>query len=52
MLALNLATAALEGILNALWPICLVVVAALFTYNLTVRGTCLHGRRFAGFVTN
>lgn len=37
MPALNLATAALEGILNALWPICLVVVAALFTYNLTVR---------------
>ncbi|MBR5260228.1 MAG: L-lactate permease, partial [Eggerthellaceae bacterium] len=34
---INIATAALEGILNALWPICLVVVAALFTYNLTVR---------------
>ncbi len=31
------ATAALEGILNALWPICLVIVAALFTYNLTVK---------------
>ena len=26
-------TAALEGALNALWPICLVIVAALFTYN-------------------
>ena len=31
------ATAALEGILNALWPICLVIVAALFTYNLTLK---------------
>lgn len=32
-----IATAALEGILNALWPICLVIVAALFTYNLTLK---------------
>lgn len=31
------ATAAVEGILNALWPICLVIVAALFTYNLTMK---------------
>lgn len=30
-------TGALEGILNALWPICLVIVAALFTYNLILR---------------
>lgn len=30
-------TAALEGILNALWPICLVIVAALFTYNLSLK---------------
>ena len=37
MPALDLATAVLEGVLNALWPICLVVVAALFTYNVTVR---------------
>lgn len=29
-------TAGVEGILNALWPICLVIVAALFTYNLTL----------------
>lgn len=29
-------TAALEGVLNALWPICLVIIAALFTYNLTL----------------
>ena len=33
---LNVASAALEGILNALWPICLVIIAALFTYNLTL----------------
>ncbi|MDR3595523.1 L-lactate permease [Clostridium sp.] len=31
------ATGVLEGILNALWPICLVIVAALFTYNLILR---------------
>ena len=30
-------TAVLEGVLNALWPICLVIIAALFTYNLVVR---------------
>ena len=30
------AAAALEGTLNALWPICLVIIAALFTYNLTL----------------
>lgn len=32
---INTVTAVLEGILNGLWPISLVVVAALFTYNLT-----------------
>lgn len=31
------ATAILEGSLNALWPICLVIIAALFTYNLMLR---------------
>ena len=30
-------TAGLEGVLNALWPICLVIVAALFTYHLTLK---------------
>lgn len=35
--AICTATAAVEGILNALWPICLVIVAALFTYNLTMK---------------
>ena len=34
--AVNMATACVEGILNALWPICLVIVAAMFTYNLTL----------------
>lgn len=34
---LCISTAALEGVLNALWPICLVIVAALFTYNLTLK---------------
>ena len=32
----HISSAALEGVLNALWPICLVIIAALFTYNLTV----------------
>ncbi len=31
-----LACAALEGVLTALWPICLVILAALFTYRLCV----------------
>ncbi len=30
-------TAGLEGILMALWPIVVVIIAAVFTYNLTVR---------------
>ena len=30
-------TAALEGILMAIWPIVFVIVAAVFTYNLTVK---------------
>lgn len=29
-------SAALEGVLNALWPICCVIVAALFVYELTL----------------
>lgn len=33
----NALTAGLEGVLNALWPICLVIIAALFTYNLTLQ---------------
>ncbi len=33
---LNMFTAALEGMLNALWPICLVIVAALYTYILSL----------------
>ena len=34
---INTVTGALEGVLNALWPICLVIIAALFTYNLTLK---------------
>lgn len=34
---INTLTASLEGVLNALWPICLVIIAALFTYNLTLK---------------
>lgn len=33
----RVATASLEGILMALWPIVLVIIAAVFTYNLCVR---------------
>ena len=33
----GMVTAALEGVLNALWPICLVIIAALFTYNLILK---------------
>lgn len=36
MSAVNAATACLEGILMALWPIGLVIIAAVFTYNLTL----------------
>lgn len=35
--ALCTAAAVLEGCLNALWPICLVIIAALFTYNLMLK---------------
>lgn len=33
----NALTAALEGALNALWPICMVIVSALFVYQLTLK---------------
>lgn len=33
---INLATAALEGFAMALWPIVIVIIAAVFTYNVTV----------------
>ncbi len=36
MSATNMATAALEGFAMALWPIVIVIIAAVFTYNLTV----------------
>lgn len=34
---INTATAAIEGICNALWPIIIVILAALFVYNLTLK---------------
>ena len=33
----NMASAALEGFAMALWPIILVIIAAVFTYNLTLK---------------
>ena len=34
---LNTITAACEGFLMALWPIIVVIIAAVFTYNLSLR---------------
>lgn len=36
MSAINVVTAALEGFAMAIWPIVIVIIAAVFTYNLTV----------------
>lgn len=36
MTPVNLVTAALEGFAMAIWPIVIVIIAAVFTYNLTV----------------
>ena len=36
MTPVNIGTAALEGFAMALWPIVIVIIAAVFTYNLTV----------------
>ena len=36
MSVVNIATAALEGFAMAIWPIVIVIIAAVFTYNLTV----------------
>lgn len=36
MSPVNIATAALEGFAMALWPITIVIIAAVFTYNVTV----------------
>ena len=36
MSVINVATAALEGMAMAIWPIVIVIIAAVFTYNLTV----------------
>lgn len=37
MTGMEAGTAILEGALSALWPILLVIIAALFTYNLTLK---------------
>ena len=37
MPVVDTATAAVDGILNALWPILLVIIAALFVYNLSLK---------------
>ena len=34
---LHISSAIFEGAAYALWPICLIIVAALFTYNLTIK---------------
>ncbi|MEE0458613.1 MAG: L-lactate permease, partial [Anaerovibrio sp.] len=36
METVNAATATLEGVALACWPILLVIIAAIFTYNLTL----------------
>ena len=43
-------TGVLEGILNAFWPSCLVIIAALFTYNLILRTRAMNSikRMLAG----
>lgn len=46
-------SAALEGVLNGLWPICLVIIAALFTYNLTTRTRAMdYIKQMLGEVSN
>ena len=37
MPAVDCATSALEGFASALWPIILVIIAAIFTYNLSLK---------------
>ena len=37
MPAIDCATSAVEGFASALWPIILVIIAAIFTYNLTLK---------------
>lgn len=37
MPVVGMASSALEGFLSALWPIILVIIAAIFTYNLSLR---------------
>ena len=37
MPVVDCATSALEGFASALWPIILVIIAAIFTYNLSLK---------------
>lgn len=37
MPVMDMATSALEGFVTALWPIILVIIAAIFTYNLSLK---------------
>ncbi|MBR1829462.1 MAG: L-lactate permease [Atopobiaceae bacterium] len=50
MKPVEVATATLEGCLFALWPIVIVIIAAVFTYNLTV---CTHAMdKIKGMLTS
>lgn len=43
----------LEGVLNGLWPICLVIISALFVYNLTVKTGAMESiKQMLGSVSN
>lgn len=41
MTPVNIGTAALEGFAMAIWPIVIVIIAAVFTYNLTVHTSAM-----------
>lgn len=41
MSVIEVTTAALEGVAMAIWPIVLVIIAAVFTYNLTVHSKAM-----------
>jgi len=46
-------TAALEGAISAIWPICLIILAAMFTYNVCVKtGAMEMIKRLLTSVTN
>lgn len=46
-------TAAIEGGIGAIWPICLIILAAMFTYNICVKtGAMEMIKRLLTSVTN